>query len=413
VTQETEIQAAIHRYVETGELTGAAALVWRGGRVEQSVTVGKRDLPSGLPVERNTIFRIASMTKPVTAAVALMSHDAGQFDLDEPITSCAPEFAHMRVLRDADGPLVQTVDAVRPITFRDLLTQRSGLTYPEMQRGPLGRALGESIGPHIDNPLTPDEWIRRLASMPLVDQPGVRFHYGLSFDLLGFLIARLERKSLGEVLARRLFGPLGMRDTGFIVPRANRGRRARLCGFDDDGRLMTLSAVPGRHALEERPEDMTFESGGQGLWSTLDDYLAFARLLIGDGPQLLRPQTLRAMTSNQLTPEQRANARLFGFSVFDKGHGYGMGTAVVMEPEHADPMRCRGGAGTVGWPGAYGGWWQADPNDGSVLIFLTHNMVELHQMMQGIGLGVWGAITAFHEIATSPASRSPGGLPRQ
>ncbi|MEO8902623.1 MAG: hypothetical protein ABI488_11505 [Polyangiaceae bacterium] len=100
---------------------------------------------------------------------------------------------------------------------------------------------------------------------------------------------------------------------------------------------------------------MTFEAGGQGLWSTLDDYLAFARMLIGDGPQLLRPQSLAMMTSNQLTPEQRANARMFGQSLFAKGHSYGMGIAVVMEPEHADPMRCRGGVGTIGWPGAYGG----------------------------------------------------------
>ena len=145
---------------------------------------------------------------------------------------------------------------------------------------------------------------------------------------------------------------------------------------------------------------MTFESGGQGLWSTLDDYLAFARMLIGDGPHLLRAQTLAMMTSNQLTPHQRANARMFGRPIFAAGHGYGMGLAVVMEPDKADALRCRGGAGTIGWPGAYGGWWQADPNDRSVLIFLAHNMVELHQMARGIGLGVWSAIASVHELAT-------------
>jgi CubicO group peptidase (beta-lactamase class C family) len=401
MTKESSIHAAINRYVEAGELAGAAALVWRDGHVVLTATVGKRDLQSELPVERDTIFRLASMTKPVTAAVALMLHDVGRFELDDPITVCAPEFAHMRVLRDPDGPLDQIVDAVRPITFRDLLMHRSGLTYPEFHRGPIGRALGESLGPHIDNALTPDDWIGRLASMPLIDQPGARFHYGFSFDLLGFLIARFEGELLGRVLARRLFGPLGMRDTGFVVPRGSRDRRARLCGFDNEGRLTTLSAVPGQHALDGRPNDMTFESGGQGLWSTLDDYLAFARMLIGDGPQLLRPQTLAMMTTNQLTPEQRANARLLGQRVFAKGHGYGMGIAVVMEPEDADLMRCRGGAGTIGWPGAYGGWWQADPNDRSVLIFLAHNMVELHQMMRGIGLTVWSAISSFHAIATS------------
>jgi len=146
---------------------------------------------------------------------------------------------------------------------------------------------------------------------------------------------------------------------------------------------------------------MTFESGGQGLWSTLDDYLAFARMLIGDGADLLRPKTRAMMTANQLTPEQRATARMFGQSIFAAGHGYGMGVAVVMEPEQADPLRCRGGVGTIGWPGAYGGWWQADPTDGSVLIFLAHNMVEMPQMARGIGLGGWSAITTFHEIASA------------
>ena len=125
-------------------------------------------------------------------------------------------------------------------------------------------------------------------------------------------------------------------------------------------------------------------------------------MLIGDsrdGATLLRPETLAMMTSNQLTPEQRATTRMLGRPIFAAGHGYGMGVAVVMEPEKADPLRCRGGVGTIGWPGAYGGWWQADPNDRSVLIFLAHNMVELHQMARGIGLGVWSAIASFHEIA--------------
>ena len=127
----------LNRSVDAGELAGAAALVWRDGRVAYIATVGRRDLRTGLPVERDTIFRIASMTKPVTTVVALMLHDEGRFDLDEPITVCAPEFARMRVLRDPDGPLDQTDEAARPITFRDLLTHRSGLTYGDFHRGPI------------------------------------------------------------------------------------------------------------------------------------------------------------------------------------------------------------------------------------------------------------------------------------
>jgi CubicO group peptidase (beta-lactamase class C family) len=399
---DRSIETALRRYTDAGELAGAAGVVWRDGHIIEIATVGKRDLATGQPVERDTIFRIASMTKPVTTVAALTMLDEGRFELDEPIGRCAPELSRMRVLRDPEGPLDQTEEAARAITFRDLLTHRAGLTYGDFHRGPIGAACTQALGPQIDNALTPDEWIRRLATLPLIDQPGARFHYGVSTDLLGFLMARLDGASLGDVLSRRVFAPLGMQDTGFTVPREKRHRRAGLSGFDDEGRLTVLVAVPGRHALHERPDEMTFESGGQGLWSTLDDYLAFARILLGDGGhgrQLLRRETLVMMTSNQLTPEQRADARMLGRPIFAEGHGYGMGVAVVMEPEKADALRCRGGAGTIGWPGAYGGWWQADPNDRSVMIFLAHNMVELTQMARGIGLGVWSAIADFHELA--------------
>jgi CubicO group peptidase (beta-lactamase class C family) len=362
-------------------------------------------LTTNLPVERDTIFRIASMSKPLTTVAALMLYDEGRFALDEPIVEHAPELARLRVLRDPDGPLDQTDAAARPITFRDLLTHRSGLTYGEFHRGPIARAFAETLGGQIDNAVSPDEWIARLATLPLIDQPGAGFHYGLSTDLLGFLIARLDDAPLGVVLERRIFGPLAMRDTGFIVPRQKRTRRAGLCGFDAEGRLTALTMTPGGHALAERPDDMTFESGGQGLWSTMDDYLAFARLFVGggevDGVRLLRPHTCAMMASNQLTSDQRMTARLLGRPLFAAGHGYGMGVAVVMEPDKADPLTCRGGIGTVGWPGAYGSWWQADPGNDSVLIFMAHNMPELHQMANGIGLDVWSAIATFHQLASA------------
>ena len=399
------IQAALQAYVDAGALAGAATLVWRDGRVVHTAIVGSRDLVTNLPVERGTIFRIASMTKPLTTVAALTLLDEGRFALDEPITRLAPELARLRVLSDPNGPLDQTDAAERPITFGDLLTHRSGLTYGEFHRGPIARACAEALGGTIDNALDPDEWIARLGSLPLIDQPGAGFHYGLSTDLLGFLIARLEDAPLGKVLERRIFTPLGMRDTGFIVPREKRTRRAGLCGFDAEGHLIPLTTTPGGHALGERPEDMTFESGGQGLWTTLDDYLAFARIFLGggevDGVRLLRPDTCAMMASNQLTSDQRRTARMLGRSVFAAGHGYGMGVAVVMEPDTADPLTCRGGVGTVGWAGAYGGWWQADPTDNSVLIFLTHSMAELRQMASGIGLGAWSAIPKFHELASA------------
>ena len=277
------IGTAIQGYVDAGAIAGAATLVWRRGRVVRTASFGRRDLTTGLPVERDTIFRIASMTKPVTTVAALMLLEEGRFALDDPIVDYAPELAEMRVLLDPGGALEETVEAIRHITFDDLLTHRSGLTYGDFHRGPIGAAYREALGGTVDNPLSPDEWIARLATLPLIDQPGAGFHYGHSTDLLGFLIARIEGAPLGRVLARRVFAPLGMSDTGFVVPSDKRARRAGLCGFDAEGHLIALAETPGGHAQAERPENMTFESGGQGLWSTLDDYLAFARLFVGGG----------------------------------------------------------------------------------------------------------------------------------
>jgi CubicO group peptidase (beta-lactamase class C family) len=244
-------------------LAGAAALVWCDGNFPNVTTVGSRDLVSGLPVERDTLFRIASLTKPVTTVAALSMLDEGSFALDDPITGCAPELTHMRVLREPEGPLELCDSAVRSITFRDLLTHSSGLSYGDFHRGPIGEAYTNALGPQIDNPLSPDEWITSLATLPLIDQPGTGFHYGHSTDLLGFLLARLEGVSLGTVLERRVFAPLGMKDTGFSVPPAKHERRAGLCGFDSANQLAALPAVPGGHALAERPQGMQFESGGQ------------------------------------------------------------------------------------------------------------------------------------------------------
>lgn len=403
--KEDPIATVLSELVDAGELAGAATLVWRNGQVIQQASVGWRDIAAGAPIERNTLFRIASMTKPITSTVALMLMEEGRFALADPIARWAPEFAKMRVLRSPTDPLDQTVPAERPITFADLLTHRAGLTYSDFQQGPIALAYQEALGGQIDSMVAPDEWIARLAALPLIDQPGARFHYSHATDLLGFLIARIEDAPLGDVLERRIFKPLGMKDTSFTVPQAKRSRRAGLYGFDAAGCLTALPSVPGGHALAERPAGMSYVSGGQGLWSTLDDYLAFARMFVSkgtvDGVRLLRPETLALMMTNQLTTQQRAQSAMSGMPIFAAGHGFGLGVAVVMEPEKADPTRCGGGIGAVGWPGAYGAWWQADPNDNSVLIFLAHSMVDLEQLANGFGLGVWMAITQFQALAST------------
>ncbi len=389
----------LQKFVELGQLAGAATLVWRSGAA-QAACVGWRDIEGNLAVERDTMFRIASMTKPITSVAALMLVEEGRIALNDPIARYAPEFSQMRVLRSPDGPLEETDSAERLITFEDLLTHRAGLTYGDFHRGPISQAYREALGGDIDSPVAPDDWIARLAQLPLIGQPGAMMSYGRATDLLGLLISRIEGEPLGAVLKRRIFDPLGMKDTSFLVPRDKRDRRAAAYGFNNEGRLIKRTTWSGV-VVAERPEDMAYESGGAGLWSTVDDYLRFARLFVGDGSvdgvRLLRPETLARIMTNQLTEAQRTHPGWLGLK---PGRGFGLGVSVVLESDRNDFMR-RGGVGTVSWPGAFGGWWHADPNDGSVLIFLAHNMVDLAQMAKGIGLGVWAAIDTFQTLAAA------------
>ena len=404
MTARDPIETALAAHVDAGDIAGAVTLVWRDGRVAHAAAVGWRDVEARIPMSRDTIFRIASMTKPVTSVATLMMLEDGAFALDDPITHWAPEFADMRVLSSPDSALDDTRPAQRQITFEDLLTHRSGLTYGAFHTGPFAAAYAAALGGDIDSHVTPDDWIAGLAALPLIDQPGAAFYYGCSTDLLGFLIARIAGAPLGEVLRSRLFDPLGMKDTGFIVPPEQCGRRALMYGFDAAERLAPRLTGPAGSFVAERPADMAYVSGGAGLWSTVDDYLAFARMFVGegavDGVRLLKPETLALMTTNRLTQAQRAAASTFGMPLFT-AHGFGLGLAVVMDPERAPVVRCKGGVGTVGWPGAYGGWWQADPTDSSVMVFLAHNIFELEQLARGIGLGVYAAITDVHTLASA------------
>jgi CubicO group peptidase (beta-lactamase class C family) len=310
----------------------------------------------------------------------------------------------MRVLISPNESIERTEPANRPITFDDLLTHRAGFTYGPFHQGPIAKAYADALGGDIDSHVTPDDWMSRLASLPLVQQPGAALHYGHSTDLLGLLLARIADAPLADVFQRRLLDPLGMADTGFTVPEMKSSMKAGLVGFDDAGKLTPLLTCPGGSTVTVRPESMTFVSGGQGLWSTLADYGRFARMFVEngsvDGVRLLRPETLKLMTKNCLTPEQRTRSNVGGLPLFATGHGFGLGLAVVMDPSSCLPSVCSGGVGTVGWPGGFGGWWQTDPTNGSVMVFLCHNMVERQQFARGIGMAVYEAIAQFHAHAS-------------
>ena len=367
------IPAALQASVDDGTLAGLVTLAWHQGEIAQLNTVGYANIATGAPMRRDTIFRIASMTKPVTSLVALMLVAEGKLGLDDPITRWMPEFADMLVLDDHAGPISQASPAPRDITVEDLMTHRSGIAYNFTSAHALSRAYDERLG-GVSSRLGADEWLAALGSLPLTFPPGERFHYGHSTDVLGFLLARSEGMSLGEVLQARVFGPLGMGDTAFWIPAEKRDRVAALYRAAPGSGLENVS--PRVPAFPPRPG--AFESGGGGLFSTVDDYLAFARLLLGrgeaDGVRLVGPETVDLMTANRLTARQRA-VPAFGLP-FWASQGFGLGVAMITDPEKHQLMGA-GAAGAFGWPGAYGTWWQADPAGDLILIYLIQDAITL------------------------------------
>jgi CubicO group peptidase (beta-lactamase class C family) len=197
----------------------------------------------------------------------------------------------------------------------------------------------------------------------------------------------------------KLFKPLAMTDTFFYVPDDKRSRCAANIGYNQSGQLTNLENVPSKMALKERPADLEFEAGSGGLWSTIGDYLKFAKIFVeagsSDGIRILDAGTIDVMCSNQLTPSQREQSKLMGTAIFKDYYGFGLGVAVVIRESKYGSIPCSGSIGSVGWPGAYGGWWSADPVKKTISIFLTHSMTELNQLAQGIGFELFEAIDIF------------------
>ena len=367
-----QIPTALQAVVDAGDLSGFVTLVWRKGEVVQVNTLGQRDVEACLPMTRDTLFRIASMTKPVTSIAALMLWEEGKLKLDDPITRWLPEFSQMVVLKDATGPVDETYPAPRGITVEDLMTHRAGLAYAFTSVGPLGQAHEDALGPPLGGHMTPDAWLAKLGSLPLSYPPGERFHYSHATEVLGFLVARIEGKPLGQVLKDRIFTPLGMTDTDFWCPPEKRDRMAKL--YRINPATDRLQDVSFPH-LDSQP---VFEPGGGGLISTADDYLKFARMMLGkgevDGVRLVKASTLEMMAQNRLTDAQRT-VPFMGLP-FWLGQGFGLGVSVIADAEKHAWMGA-GSQGAFGWPGAFGTWWQADPSEDMVMIYLIQNSMPL------------------------------------
>jgi CubicO group peptidase (beta-lactamase class C family) len=355
------LHAAAERHVGDEKVPGLVALVACGGQVH--VEALGRLAVGGPPVARDSIFRIASTTKPITAAVTLAVVAEGLFGLDEPVERLLPELAGRRVLRRMDGPLDDTVPAARAITVRDLLTFTFGFgmvgeMFAAPQPWPVVAAADElrlaTIGPP-DPPVPPDPdtWIAALGSLPLLAQPGERWMYNTGAQVLGVLVARAAGQPFSEVLKTRIFEPLGMPDTGFWA--ANTHRLATAYQPTPDG--LVVRDEPG--GKWSRPPQ--FGDGAAGLVSTADDLLAFARMLLRGGAPVLPADAVRAMTTDQLTAEQKARGGLL--PGFFHGRSWGFCQAVYDN-------------GAFGWDGGLGTSWLVDPSQDLTVIVLTQRMFE-------------------------------------
>ena len=367
-----QVPGALKGVVDNGDLSGAVTLIWRKGEIVQVNVIGQSDIAAARPMQRDTLFRIASMTKPVTSVAALMLMEEGRFQLSDPITKWAPEFADMKVLKSPSGPVEDTYPAPREITFDDLFTHRAGLAYGFTSVGPIAYAHERALGDVLNSGMTPDAWMKALGSLPLSYPPGERYHYSHATDVLGFIVGRIAGTGFREFLIERIFGPLGMADTDFYVPSEKRERAAVV--YRQDPKTGSLEPV----AFRSTGAAPAFCGGGGGLISTADDYLKFARMLLNrgevDGVRLLRGDTVDLMRANRLTEAQR-QIDFLGMP-FWVGQGFGLGVSMIMDPEKHAWMGA-GSHGSFGWPGAFGTWWQADPEEEMILIYLIQNSMPL------------------------------------
>jgi CubicO group peptidase (beta-lactamase class C family) len=369
-------------HVERGEVPGLVTLVSRRGEVSVDA-IGMKVVGGSDPMRRDTNFRIASMTKPITAAAAMILVEECKLRLDEPVDPLLPELADRKVLSAIDSALDHTVPANRPITVRDLLTLRLGIgaVMAPPGRYPIQEAMDEAgLAPGPDLPsLAPDEWIKRLGDLPLVHQPGERWMYETGSDVLGVLISRATGQLLETLFRERIFEPLGMKDTGFHLP-AEKLHRLASCyvANSETGELELYDDA--NDSQWSRPP--VFESGGGGLVSTVDDYLAFCRMMLNKGKhgseRILSRPSVALMTTDHLTPEQRAEADIFLGA--NGSWGFGMSVVTRRDDLAATP-------GRFGWDGGYGTSAYSDPEEDMVGILMTQRLAGAPS--PGIDLDFW------------------------
>ncbi len=366
------LHAAMQLEVDEKRLPGIVTILARHGKVVEERAYGQKDLARGLPMTRDTIFRIYSMTKPVTGVAMMILYEQGKWHPTDPIAKYIPEFANLKVFKgmDADGKMILE-DPVHPPTMRELMTHTAGFTYGFFGNTPVDKMYNEQ---KILGSNSLQEMIDKLAKTPLLYQPGTRWVYSVSMDIQGYIIEKLSGQSMPDFMQQHIFGPLGMKDSGFYVPQEKRNRFATLYTEGPQGELVPSPSASG--APEDFASQPGMASGGGGMVSTAQDYLHFAQMLLNggelDGVRILAPATVHMMTSNHLRSSLMDSEAFAGPR---PGLGWGYDCAAYTDPALADTVL---GAGTFFWAGAADTWFWVDPSNDLIFVGMTQRMIGAH-----------------------------------
>jgi CubicO group peptidase (beta-lactamase class C family) len=354
--------------VDQGRLAGVVTMVARHGKIVEFAATGKRDIAANAPMQTDDIFRIYSMSKPITGVAMMMLFEEGKWQLNDPVAKYIPEFADLKVFGlDAAGNTI-AADPVHSVTMRELMSHTGGFTYGYFSNTPVDKLQRETDV--LDVSITLNEMIKRIAKLPLNAQPGSEWHYSISVDIQGYLVQKLSGMPFEEFLQNRLFKPLRMVDTGFYVPKEKLNRFAAFYSYGSDGKLQVTHGGL-EHDFSAKP---TLASGGGGLVSTATDYMRFCQMLLNggqlDGVRLLSPRTVELMRTNVLPPNMPTLA---------PGAGFGLDFAV-----YTDVIAAGGyyGKGSYFWGGAAGTWFWIDP---------VNDLIVIGMIQQAAGTGAAAA----------------------
>jgi CubicO group peptidase (beta-lactamase class C family) len=364
------LHQTMQQEVDRKQLAGIVTILARHGKVVEERTYGKKDMASGAPMTKDTIFRIFSMTKPVTGVAMMILYEEGKWHPSDPVSQYIPEFAHLKVFKGVDqsGNMILE-DPVHPPNMRELMTTTAGFTYGFFGTSPVDKMYKDQ---QVLQSQSLEDMINKLRKIPLLYQPGTRWVYSVSMDIQGYIVEKLSGQSLPDFMRQRIFGPLGMKDTGFFVPKEKRNRFATLYAGDQKGEL--IADKPGEGLPTDYATEPSMPSGGGGMVSTAEDYLRFAQMLLNDGEldgvRILAPATVQLMTSNHLAPTLMTSE---GFFMGPRpGLGWGYDCAVFSDPLQADEVV---GKGTFFWLGAADTWFWVDPTNDLIFVGMTQRML--------------------------------------